>query len=748
MSQNVYKKVDYTLSGLIEKIKLGEIALPDLQRPFIWKNSQVRNLFDSLYLGYPVGFFLFWETDGNASAKAIGTSEKQRNAQLLVVDGQQRLTSLYAVVTGAEVIRENFSKETIEIAFDPINEKFEVANITTLKSRNFIPNITRLWENDIDIYEDIAQPYLDALRETREVTSDEAKTIRKRLHRVQNIKNTLFIALELSAEIKVEKVAEVFVRINAEGKKLKEADFILTLMSVFWEDGRKDLEEFSRQTKTPSTDRSTAYNHYFSPDPDMLLRAGIGLGFRRARLQYVYALLTGRDLETQKKDETRRDAQFDLLKEAQAHALDLQNWHDYLKCIRDAGFRNSRMLSSEMSMIYNYVHYLIGRVSFNIDKQTLAKAMTQWFFMTMLTSRYASSPESKMESDLARFRELKTGEEFLNVLAAICDEQMTDDYWTINLPTALANSSASNRAMMGYFASLSILKAKALYSERFVADLLDPSVRAPRSALERHHLFPKDYLKKKGFKQYQYNQTANYALMEYATNADISNKSPQSYVPNYEQKFLKQELVEMYKLHALPDGWEDMDYESFLQKRRELMAAVTRDGYLKLRPYGRVEPSPQHIIAQDIQEGEGEHIEFKSTLRKNLHTNQNDPKMELSVLKTIAGFLNSDGGTLYVGIADDGEAIGLEPDGFPNEDKLMLHLTNLINSRIGKTQNLYIHMQCEDYQDKRALTIDCTPSRSATWVKDGNSQRFFVRTGPSTSELNGSDAQYYIEQRF
>ena len=95
MSQNVYKKVDYTLSGLIEKINLGEIALPDLQRPFIWKNSQVRNLFDSLYLGYPVGFFLFWETDGMASAKSIGVAEKQKQAQLLVVDGQQRLTSLF-----------------------------------------------------------------------------------------------------------------------------------------------------------------------------------------------------------------------------------------------------------------------------------------------------------------------------------------------------------------------------------------------------------------------------------------------------------------------------------------------------------------------------------------------------------------------------------------------------------------------------------------------------------------------------
>jgi len=333
-------------------------------------------------------------------------------------------------------------------------------------------------------------------------------------------------------------------------------------------------------------------------------------------------------------------------------------------------------------------------------------------------------------------------------LAAICDEQLTEDYWNINLPTALAKSSASNRAMMGYFASLSILKAKALYSDRFVADLLDPSLRAPRAALERHHLFPKDFLKKKGLTQYQYNQTANFALMEYATNSDISNKAPSRYVPEYENKFDNPNLLKMYKWHALPDGWQDMDYDDFLQKRRELMAEVVREGYQKLLPKKPATPVFHRVTAQDVQAGEGEHIEFKSTLRKNLHTNQNDPKMELAVLKTIAGFLNSDGGTLYVGIADDGEAIGLEPDSFPNEDKMMLHLTNLINHRIGMTQSLYIHMQCEDYEGKRALTVDCRPSRSATWVKDGNTQKFFVRTGPSTRELSGADAQSYIEQRF
>lgn len=749
MSQDVYKNVNYSLKGLIEKIDLGEIALPELQRPFIWKNAQVRNLFDSLYMGYPVGFFLFWETSGISSTKSIGSGDKQKGPQLLVVDGQQRLTSLFAVVKGAPIIRDNFKKEIIEIAFDPVNEKFEVANATTVKSKQFISNISALWKDGVDVYEDIIEPYLEGLKESREVPSEEVRLIRQRILQVQKIEDKKFIALELSSEIEVEDVAEVFVRINAEGETLKQADFILTLMSVFWEEGRKDLESFSRQTKIPTKEKATAYNHFFEPDPDMLLRAGIGLGFRRARLKYVYSLLTGRDLETNQKDPERRDEQFDVLKQAQAHALNLQNWHDYLKCIRDAGFRSSRMLSSEMSIIYNYVHYLIGRVVFNVDKTTLGKAITQWFFMTVLSSRYTNSPESRMESDLARYREITTGQEYLNILSQICNEQMTDDFWEINMPSNLANSGSNNRAMMAYFASLSILNAKALYSDRYVSDLLDPALKAPRSAIERHHLFPKGYLRGKGLSQYQYNQTANFAVLEYTTNADISDSPPADYVPLFEQNFSKEDLLKMYHWHALPDGWEEMNYDGFLEARRELMSSITKQGYEHLKPSKDTSiTTAKAFEAEDLAAGEGEHQEFKSTLRKNLHTGQNDPRMELSVLKTIAGFLNGNGGKLFIGVDDNGDPVGLEADNFKNEDKYLLHLTNLINAKLGKAHNLYIHIQLEEYREKKVVVVNCAPARSAIWLAENNSQKFFIRTGASTTELQGQDAQNYIEKRF
>lgn len=747
MKKNVYTKVDYTLNGLINKIELGEIALPDLQRPFIWTNSAVRDLFDSLYLGYPVGFFLFWETAGITSSKSIGTSEKQKEPKLLVVDGQQRLTSLYAIIKGSEVIRDNFKKGKIEISFDPVAEKFDVSNAATIRSHTSIPSISALWSNSADVYE-IAEKFTKTLRGDREVTEDEAKSIRKNLLRVYNIIDTPFIALELSSDLDVEGVAEVFVRVNSKGKTLQQADFILTLMSVFWEDGRRDLEQFSLQTRTPTNTGISAYNHFASPDPDVLLRVGVGLGFRRAQLKYVYALLTGRDLVTKQKSKELRDEHFEVLKDAQAHALNVQNWHDYLSCIRDAGFRSSRMLLGELNIIFSYTIYLIGRIDFKIDKLTLARAITPWFFMTALTSRYSSGGDSTFEGDLAKFRDLNSGSEFIDLLGQLCAKELTEDYWNINLPTALANSSATNTAMMAYFASLTLMKAKALYSDRYVADLLDPTLHAPRTALERHHLFPRAYLEKQNRTQTERNQVANYAIIEYSTNGVISDEAPSKYAPKFESKFSKPELIEMYYHHALPDDWQNMEYNDFLLKRRELISGVIRTGYESLLNKGAVDHGTNLITSMAIQDGEGDYQEFKSTLRKNLHTRQNDPVIEMAVLKTIAGFLNARGGKLYIGIADDGTAIGLDEDGFQNEDKLLLHLTNLINAKLGQAHNLYIEFNIEDYLDKRALVVKCQPSNSALWVKDGNEQKFFVRTGPSTSEMKGADAQSYIENRF
>jgi hypothetical protein len=747
VSETVFTKVDYTLGPLIEDIAIGKIGLPDIQRPFVWKNAKVRNLFDSMYRGYPVGYFLFWDAVSDAS-KSIGTDRKQKVAQLLIVDGQQRLTSLYAVVKGIPIIRENYSTEHIEIAFNPLEEKFEVADAAIRKNKAYIPNISEVWSKDSDLF-DLTEGYLDNLATSREVTAEDKKKVRKTVSKLQQLLHFPFTVLELNSSVDEEQVSQVFVRINSEGKKLNQADFILTLMSVFWDEGRTQLESFCREARIPSVDKPSSFNYFIRPKPDQLLRVSVGLAFRRARLQYVYSILRGKDLESEQFSLERRDQQFEILKQAQAKAINLQHWQDFLKTLVQAGFRSGKMISSETNLLYTYVFYLLGRTEYKVDEYTLRRVIAQWFFMVNLTGRYTGSSESDMEFDLARLREVRTAEEFVTLLRQICNAKLTGDFWTITLPNELATSAAISPSLFAYFAALNLLDAKVLFSQHKVSELLDPVTLGPRSSLERHHLFPKAHLNSCGITETRdTNQIANFTMVEWGDNAKISNKPPIEYVPELSERFTPQEMDRMRYWHALPDGWENLNFHDFLKLRRELMAGVIQDAYKLLAKNGKSPEEIKFSVADLIAQGETTTVEFKSTLRTNLHTGEKDPRMEMSVLMTIAAFLNSHGGTLVIGMADDGNPVGIEVDKFDNEDKMYLHLVNLINGRIGPQHMMHIQPRFDDHDGTRVLAVECNKSKAPVYVKDGNSEKFFVRTGASTTELSVSQVQEYIAQRF
>ena len=359
MSETVFTKVDYDLGSLVKYIGLGEIGLPDIQRPFVWKNAKVRDLFDSMYKGYPVGYLLFWQSALVDASRTIGTDNKQKPPRLVIVDGQQRLTSLYAVIKNIPVLRENFENEQIQIAFNPLEEKFEVADAAILRDKSFISDISVLWSADAKITR-IIRNYLEGLRINREISEAEELLIEDRILKLQGLLGFPFTALELASDINEEAVSDVFVRINSKGTPLNQADFILTLMSVFWDEGRAGLERFCRESRKPSKGEASPFNHFIEPSPDQLLKVGVGVAFKRARLKYVYSILRGKDLETEKFSDERRVQQFELLKEAQQRTLNLQYWHDFMNSVRQAGFRSGKMISSQNNLLF-FLHALPDR---------------------------------------------------------------------------------------------------------------------------------------------------------------------------------------------------------------------------------------------------------------------------------------------------------------------------------------------------------------------------------------------------
>jgi hypothetical protein len=401
--------------------------------------------------------------------------------------------------------------------------------------------------------------------------------------KLKNLESYPFSALELSTNITEEQVADVFVRINSQGKTLNQADFILTLMSVFWEDGRKDLEEFCRLCRMPSIDAASPFNYLIDPDPDQMLRVSVGLAFRRARLQYVYSILRGKDLETGNFSKERRDNQFDSLKVAQAKALNILNWHEFIKAIKQAGFARQDYISSKNNLLYAYILFLIGREDFKMDLYELKKLIGKWFFMSSITGRYTGSPETIMEMDLARLRTISSSTDFQRVLEDVIISQLTNDFWDITLPLDLSTSSSTSPSLYAYYASLYILGAYGLFSKLKVSDLLQEGLRSNKSALERHHLFPKAWLQKNGIiEQRETNQIANYALVEWSDNISISDKAPEDYLPEYLNRVSLDEIHKMYYWHALPENWEIMKFDEFLVERRKLMAQVIKDAYTSI----------------------------------------------------------------------------------------------------------------------------------------------------------------------
>lgn len=599
MKATLFKEVNYSLAKLIEDIEMGEIGLPDIQRPFVWTAAKVRDLFDSMYKGFPVGYLLFWANgSGGNGARQIGTDVKQKIPRLLIVDGQQRLTSLYAVLKGKSVLTENYETQPIQIAFRPRDQRFEVADAAVRKDPEFIANISVLWAHQASSYGFI-KDFVAKLKGLRELQADEEVSIASAIDRVYDLRNYPFTALELSPNVDEESVADVFVRINSKGVVLKQADFILTLMSVFWDEGRSHLEKFCRESRTPSAGRASPFNNFLQPEPDDLLRVSVGLGFHRARLKYVYSILRGKDLDTEQFSDSLRIKNFEILQLAQAKVLDLTSWHEFLKALVSAGFRSSAMITSTTALIYTYVMYLIGKNDYGVDGWDLRNVIARWFFMASLTGRYTGSPETQMEADLLRLRRVQTPTEFIEALDGIIADTLTDDFWNIGLPNQLATSAARSPSLFAYYAALNLQDATALFSNLKISELLDPVLKARKSPVETHHLFPRNYLKKMGTEdKFLVNQIANFAWVEWDDNIDISDMAPAEYWPLYTPRYKQaSELAKVMEWHALPDGWFEMKYEQFLAARRKMMARVIRKGFECLKEKAPTSEEEEKVMA-------------------------------------------------------------------------------------------------------------------------------------------------------
>ena len=599
MPNQRYSVNQHPIEILLARIKASEIAIPDIQRPFVWNAAKVRDFIDSLYHGYPVGYLIAWQNPDVRLKDGSKSSGKH-----ILIDGQQRVTALLAALLGKQIIDKNYQTRRIAIAFHPGEERFEVSNPAIRKDRAWIADIANVFAPDAwmgQVVDDYCEANPNATK----------REIDQRMRQLDGIKNNSLGLIDLNSDLDVETVAEIFVRINSQGVTLNAADFAMSKMAASEQYNghqlRKCIDYFCHLAIAPEAysdlaqDKDFVRTDYFrkmewlknekedlyDPSYTDMLRVAFTSEFKRGRLDDLVALLSGRNFEMRTYEEAIAEESFQRLEGAILRFMNESDFKHFIMILRSAGFVNASMIRSQNTVNFAYILYLTLRAQ-KANPAEIETLVRRWFVMSMLTGRYTASPESAFGEDIRDLNE-KGVRSFLDEVE---QAELSNAFWDFGLPQQMDSSVASSPYFNVFLAS----QVKANDNGFLSSDITVQNLLEGLSHI--HHVFPRGYLKdEKELSRSRYNQIANYVVMQSEINIAIGKKPPEEYFSELweqcENGTLKyggitdaDKLRTNLAAHCIPEGMDEAksveDYNEFLNKRRSLMSAKIRDYYQKL----------------------------------------------------------------------------------------------------------------------------------------------------------------------
>ena len=593
-----YSVNQYPIQTLLTWVQSGEIAIPEIQRPFVWNARKVRDLLDSLYQGYPIGYLITWRNP-NIKLKDGSISAGKR----ILIDGQQRATALMAALLGQQVIDKNYKRVQIRIAFHPGERRFEVTNPAIQKNKAWIPDIAEVFAPDFKL--------LSAVNEyAKQNQIEDLDSIYESLESLKGIVNNPIGLIELNANLDIETVTEIFIRINSAGVVLSQADFAMSKIAANEAYGghtlRKAIDYFCHLAVAPEfysqlleSDKEFVKTEYsskmvwlrhenddiYDPSYTDMLRVAFTSEFKRGRLEDLVALLSGRNFETREYEEAIAEESFSRLRRGVINFMNETNFKRFIMILRSAGFVDSSLIRSQNAVNFAYIIYLHLRNQ-HLPPAQIESGVRRWFVMSILTGRYSGSPESTFDQDIRQITEAG----FAEYLQRVENAELSEGFWEFGLPQQLESSVATNPSFKVFLTAQVKMRDKGFLSKDItVHDLIVHKG-------DIHHIFPKDYLKKHGLTRGRYNQIANYVMTQSEINIAIGNKPPAQYFQElYEQcnggklKYggitKKDELLANFEMNCIPtesplltiDG-----YDKFLEQRRILMAQKIKNYYRSL----------------------------------------------------------------------------------------------------------------------------------------------------------------------
>lgn len=593
-----------SVSSLLTSIKDGAIAIPEIQRPFVWDATKVRDLVDSLYQGYPVGYIIIWQNPDvklKDGTKSIGKK--------VIIDGQQRITALTAAIVGQEVVGSDYKKKSIRIAFNPIEEIFEVSNPAIEKNSIWISDISKMFNPEFGAFKFI----MEYCRINGFEDDDLKAKLSDVITRLTAIQNNNLGIINLSHELDIEKVTDIFIRINSKGVVLSQADFAMSKISSNENYGgnliRKTIDYFCHLMQSPA-DFETIRNNdadfaitkefekikwvvsenedIYVPDYTDLLRVAFTSKFHRGKISDLVSLLSGRDFTTREYKAEIAEESFEKLHEGVLSVVNKTNFQRYLMIVKSVGIVDSSLIRSQNVLNFGYILYLALKDK-GITANIIEIVVRRWLVLSILTTRYSGSPESVFDYDIKRFITYNNPLEYVEQVEA---GELSDAFWNNVLVMKLNTSVASSP----FFNVFLMAQVKA-GDKGFLSEQIDV-----KSMLEHrgdiHHLFPKEFLIRNGIKNKAiYNQIANYVYIQSEINIKIKDKAPCVYMREvFKQCDTKQavyggitdicKLMNNLKDNCIPVGFENMDindYETFLEERRKLMAEKIKSYYFSLK---------------------------------------------------------------------------------------------------------------------------------------------------------------------
>lgn len=598
MSTMNYEIRHRTIEQLLEWIKNGKIAVPQIQRSFVWKPAQVRDFIDSLYSGYPVGYLITWVSP--TMQLKDGTTSKGKR---ILIDGQQRLISLQTALLGDSITDSSYRKKRITIAFNPTTEQFEISKPALRKDHAWISDIAPLFSDSDNGFFTLLDEYCDVNPKMKK------PEIFGRLERVRDIRNNNLGLIELSEHLDIETIAEIFKRINSMGAKLTAADFVMSKIAASENYNgpilHKCISYFCHMAKVPNayselaTDSEFTQTPYFRamewlkgntdrlyiPEPKDILRVSITSEFQRGKFDDLVTLLSGRVSNSRRYEESVAEKSFHRLGSIILRYMNKTNFTRFIMILRSAGFVFTIKFQNSINFAYSL--YLILQ-SKSISPERIETLVRRWFVMSLLTNRYTGVPDSKYESDIRSFINEENPEQYLNVIELV---ELSGAFWDIKLPQQMDNKNRQSSYFRVFQASQIKENDKGFLSKDHTVQIL------LEGTSHIHHIFPKKYLQKNGLnKPEYYNQIANLVIMQGETNMAIGNKAPYEYfrmlklqvedgTTRYGGITDANELKHNFNAHCIPEGMEvaHIDhYNDFLHQRRILMATKIHNYYESL----------------------------------------------------------------------------------------------------------------------------------------------------------------------